>query len=405
MAKFNIPCLVPKGARFYWQPSKTLASAGWTPLALGKDFTAAREAAEKRNREVERWKAGGQAPAMVTPRAIAGSFGELVALFRVKRLHGRKPSGAPRYAAKTKEVYETSLGRLEAWAGKRPVSWITRKRVADLRDTALEDIGHAATFAMLKILRVVLAFAVNEVLIAANSAESFDLGPPPPRRLVWEADDEAAFIAAAYELGMPGMALAIELAIYTAQRAGDLIHFTEPQLQELELFDPELRRLFAGPDGRVLGWAFAQSKTSDDYADTEMRIPFEPRLLARVEAALRDNRARDRAAAPARLITAVLVDDAGKPWKKRDFTRAWTLVLEHAAARTNRPHMRALVWHDLRRTRVVRLRRRGMAPAMIATITGHSPRAIEEMLKVYGPVDPTMTAAAIASTLQQEAAA
>jgi integrase len=58
-----------------------------------------------------------------------------------------------------------------------------------------------------------------------------------------------------------------------------------------------------------------------------------------------------------------------------------------------------LVWHDLRRTRVVRLRRRGMPMEMIASITGHSLQAIKEMLKVYGPVDPTITAAAIASTL------
>ena len=65
--------------------------------------------------------------------------------------------------------------------------------------------------------------------------------------------------------------------------------------------------------------------------------------------------------------------------------------------------MAQLVWHDLRRTRVVRLRRRGMAKEMIAALTGHSPRAIEEMLRVYGPIDPTMTASAVVASLPARA--
>ena len=74
-------------------------------------------------------------------------------------------------------------------------------------------------------------------------------------------------------------------------------------------------------------------------------------------------------------------------------------VLAHAARAAGRPHMTDLVWHDLRRTRVVRLRRRGMPKEAIASITGTSSASIEAMLKVYGPIDPTITANAIASTL------
>jgi hypothetical protein len=406
MTTIKIPCFVAKatksGQNFFWQPSATLARAGWTSLPLGKDRHDAHRKAEARNQEVERWKAGGQCPADVAPRLEMGTLGELVALYRRKRLDARKPNGSPRYSDKTKTIYETSLKRLEGWAGKRPLDWITRKRVAALREASLPVIGHSATFNLLKILRQVLAFAVKEELLAKNNAEEFELPPPPARRQLWEAEDEAAFIAAAYELGLPGMALALELALYTAQRVGDLIRFSEPQLQELELpgADDATRAAFAGPDGRVRGWCFNQAKTSDEYAATQMEIPLEPRLLARVEAALRDNRARDRAASPPRLITRVLVEEAtGHPWNEREFHRAWTAIKEHAAARCERPRMLDLVWHDLRRTRVVRCRRRGMAPEMIATITGHSPRAIYEMLKVYGPVDATMTAMAIASTL------
>jgi hypothetical protein len=71
-----------------------------------------------------------------------------------------------------------------------------------------------------------------------------------------------------------------------------------------------------------------------------------------------------------------------------------------AVKTTGRTRMNDLVWHDLRRTRVVRLRRRGMAKEMIASITGHSLNSIEMMLAVYGPIDPTITANAIVSAME-----
>jgi hypothetical protein len=71
---------------------------------------------------------------------------------------------------------------------------------------------------------------------------------------LWERDDEGAFIAAAYALGLPSMALAIELAIYTAQRESDLIGMTEHQLtDQFAIHDARLSERFAGKDGRVLG--------------------------------------------------------------------------------------------------------------------------------------------------------
>jgi integrase len=306
--------------------------------------------------------------------------------------------------AKTAEGYETSLKRIETWAGKHPVAYVTPARVRALRDAVAKPrdqggLGHSAAFALLKTLRLLFAYAerIDMIPKGSNPATNFDLGAPAPRAALWSADDEAAFIAAANDLGLPSLTLAIELALYTAQREGDLIAFTEAQLQILPIEDLRLTKIFAGPDGKVRGWQLVQQKTSDDYVSVEMEIPFAPDLLERVQTAIRNNRARDRAAEPKRLLTHVLIDDrTGLPWKKRAFISAWTKVLDHAAKATGRDTMRDLVWHDLRRTRVVRLRRKGMDPAMIASITGHNFRSIEMMLKVYGPIDPTITAAALA---------
>jgi hypothetical protein len=418
MAQIRIEGLVAKasktrGTSWYWQPSATLKKAGWKPIALGKDQTSAIKVAQQRNAEVEAWKAGGNPSLVTTAKGVAariqsGTVSALIARYRKDVVNGKHPSTqAPLLRPKTKEAYETGLKRIEAWAGKHPIAYVTPARIKVLRDVnALPPeqggIGHSATFNLLKTLRQLFEFAESCDLLpkGSNPARKFNLGAPPPRAQVWEADDEAAFIAAAYDLNLPSLALAVELAIYSGQREGDLLAFTEAQLRPLEIHNALVRARFADADGCVMGWSLEQLKTSDAYSRTLMDIPLEAGLRQKVERAIAANRARDRAATPRRLLTHVLVDDrTGLPWKKRAFIDAWRSVLTHAAKATGRAHMTGLVWHDLRRTRVVRLRRRGMDPSMIASITGHSPASITMMLKVYGPVDPTITAAAIASDL------
>lgn len=412
MAKVNIPCLVAKRNKagitsWYWQPSKTLAAAGWKAMPLGKNEGAAIAAARVRNQEVERWKAGGADVPQVKRRQQSGTFGALVDRYRKEHVNGRKPDGRPLLKPKTREVYETGLKRLEHWAGKHPVAYITPARVRALRDANAKPIeegglGHAATFNLLRLLRQVFAFAesVDVIPKGSNPATDFGLGKPPRRKQLWTPEDDSAFDTAARDLGLPSMALARELALYSAQRESDLIRFTEGQLVELEILEPVLRDRLQDQDRKVFGWSLTQGKTSTDYADVRLEIPLEPSILEKVRQQLRHNRARDRAADPPRLLSHVLVDDrTGLPWKQRAFIEAWRTILDHAAEKTGRENMRDLVWHDLRRTRVVRLRRIGMAKEMIAALTGHSLRSIEEMLAVYGPVDPTITANAIVASL------
>ena len=109
------------------------------------------------------------------------------------------------------------------------MAFITPARVRALRDASARPreaggIGHSAAFNLLKTGRQVFAFAENIDMIAkgSNPFGKFQFGAPPARKLIWEADDEAAFKAAAIDLGYPSMSLALELAIYTAQREGDL---------------------------------------------------------------------------------------------------------------------------------------------------------------------------------------
>lgn len=412
MARISIPCLVAKRNKagivsWYWQPSRTLAAAGFKPEALGKDEARAIDRARQLNADVDRWKAGDVARPEIRQRRQAGTFGALIERYRREHLTALKPSGKPRLRPKTIESYSIYLPVLEEWAGKHPVAFITPARVRVLRDRIARPreaggLGHASAFNLLRVLRQVFAFAESVDLIpkGSNPAADFGLAKPPSRRAVWTDEDEAAFIASAHTLGYPSMALAAELALYTAQRESDLIAFTEPQFGEVEILNALIAPHFTDGDGRIRAWSFAQGKTSTDYAAVQMQIPFAPDLADRIAAALRANRARDRAADPPRLITHVLVDDrTGLPWSQNAFQRTVRKIRDHAAEANDRPHMVELTWHDWRRTRVVRLRRRGMSKEMIAAITGHDPKTIDEILKVYGPIDPTITAAALASIM------
>lgn len=419
MAQIRIPRLVPKRntrgqvTSWHWQPSKTLAAAGWKAEALGADEGRALAAARALNDKVDEWKAGGPKPERIAPRITVGTVASLIARYRREHVNGTKHGTArPILRDKTREAYETALKRIEQWAGQHPLAYVTPARVRALRDATARlpeqgGLGHSAAYALLKTLRQLFAFAESTDLIprGSNPATSFGLGAPPPRAAIWELDDDAAFDAAARDLGLPGMALARELALYTAQREGDLLGFAEGQLNELAILDPVVRRAFAPDGSAVWGWQFDQGKTSTEYSRRMMAIPFDQALLAKVQAALRMGRAADRAASPPRLLSYVLVDPrSGLPWKKRDFNKAYRKVLAHAAKATTRPHMDALTWHDLRRTRVVRLRRSGFDKTMIGAITGLDPKTIDAMLKIYGPIDPNITAAALAASLQEQSA-
>jgi integrase len=407
MATIKVSYLVNRpnkaGNRWYWQPSKFLIAAGWKPLTLGKDEAAAIEAARKRNADVAAWRAGGMSPAQSDVARIGATLGALIDRFRREHMDGLHPvSGLPRIRAKSRATYATAMKRLDMWAGADQLAAITPARVLALRDASLATIGHVPTYVLLSCARTLFAFAERKGMMApgSNPARSFDLPRPRPRRHVWERADEAAFIASAIALEMPSMAFALELAIYTGQRVGDLIAMTDRQIKPMTIDDAAVRDIFAGSDGQVMSWQFDQTKTSDAHAGiaVEMSVPFEPAMLARIEAALTANRAR---APVAPLHTPVLINDkTGKPWELRRFQEAWTVIRDHAAGATGREAMRALVWHDLRRTRVVRLRRQGMALESIAAITGHSLGATLEMLRVYGPVDAQITAAAHAEALR-----
>lgn len=414
MAEFyeKIEFLIKRRNSWFWQPSKKLAEAKWPAKPLGRDLDAAKAQAIEINKAVAAWRRGGPGPGEVRPVIVRGSGAELIRRYRAEHLnavhrHGPR-AGQYRLAARTRENYETPLKRLEKWMGTEMLVAITPNRVKTLRETCMGPpekggIGHAATLQLLKMGRQLFAFAISEDMVPQghNPFLKFGLGPVAARRSVWKQAHEKAFDDAALRAGLPSLVLARKLALYSAQRTGDLLAFTENDYQPIELFDPRLIEHFGDKDGVVKGWVLEQQHKTD----MPLQIPFDATLRAEVEKALRTNRARDRAATPPRLVTRVIVEErSGLPWKQRHFIAKWTEVLADAAKVTGMAEMTDLVWHDLRRTRVVRLRRMGMPKEQIATVTGTSAETIDAMLEAYGPIDATMTAHALAAAATHEAA-
>ncbi len=405
-----------RGFLWYWEPNRAEKAAGWNPIKFGDDKRAAITGSEARNAEIAAWRRGedpeaggmeGEARTLVRPttktHAQFQTIREHADRYRTQYLVHKSP-GHQRTAGSNLKLICDVFGDLlpSDILPHHITNWTDSLRGRGAYTHLGRKVSDTTAHNRLRTFRALLTWI-------KNPHEKFS--QPAGRNQIWEADDRAAFIAAANNLGYPLMALAMKLAFYTGQRTEDLLQFTEAQLVPMNhILDAQDRAVFTvrqGPDkGKVMGWLLVQGKSKHRDSPVSMHIPFEPELLAEVRAALARNRAVDRAATPPRLLTHVLVNETpgqpgGLPWLYRHFNRRWNEIKDHAIEKTGRTHMDELVWHDLRRSRVVELKRQGYSHDRIATLTGHEPGSVDAIMKVYGPVDSNMTVALLADSTKK----
>lgn len=428
MAKIRIPCLVGKSNKagvtsWYWQPSATLAKAGWKPLTLGKDEGKAIAAARDRNKEVEDWKAGGSRPSTVRQRIQQGTFAALLKRYEEEWIDGLKPDGSRRIAESTAKTYRSAMKRLNAWAGKHPLGFITPRRVSVLRDAMLHPetgVGHHAAFQTLKQGRQVFAFAESQDLMprGSNPFASFGLGAPEPRDVIWSPPARELMILTAYELGMPSMALAIMLGYAIGQREQDYVVMTQRHyvaIPEHKMQPEDWRTLSAiAPDGIVRGIRVRQRKTR-----AWVEVPVVGLVRWTIETAI--------ATATTAGTTTLLLDDRrqsrdvdyrhapgrnyadGKAGQNRfqdDFAeiREWAIAAAWFEGDEQlAEEIATLQFRDLRRTCVVYLGELGLEDHLIAAITGHDLDETRAILKTYMPRTTGRAARAIALASVREA--
>lgn len=224
----------------------------------------------------------------------------------------------------TRATYGGIIERLRNDYGALPLRGFTRERLLAMRDKRAAT--PAAANNMIKVLRILFAFAVDRNLRADNPAEKVKpLRYDSEGNHVW-TEEEIAWFEARWPVGTRER-LAMDLLLYTAQRSGDVRTMGRQHLR----------------DGRI---SVVQEKTRE-----------------RLEISVHSSLAASLATVPAGQLTLV-VTQFGEPYTAGGFGN-W---FAEACDRAGLPHCSA---HGLRHSAATRLAEGGCTEAEIMAVTGH----------------------------------
>ncbi|XUY27846.1 tyrosine-type recombinase/integrase [Agrobacterium sp. rho-8.1] len=210
---------------------------------------------------------------------------------------------------------------------------LTRGAFKDWRD-GMADKPRTADFAWTVLARV-LSFAKDRGYLVLNIAERGGrIYRADRREKIWTDEQISAFEHAS----SVSLFLALQMALWTGQRKGDLLAMRWSQY-----------------DGQ--NFQLRQSKTK-----TRVIVPVHHSLQLQL-----------KPTAPAETI---LVNSLGRPWTKDGFNSSWSKAKIKAGVTD-------LTFHDLRGTAVTRMALAGCTVAEIASISGHSLRDVETILDMH----------------------
>lgn len=350
-----------------WEPGPGLRRKGWkgqdlksqTGEWLGLDEAVAR--ARALNAEVAAWRTAGAVRRRPPPsRKPARTCRHLIE-------HWQATPEYQALAASTRADYASKASIWLAEFGDRAVAAIGAKVLRNYWRELHAARGHAMANGVLAVVRAALTHARQEEWIDANPAFGLKLKTVAPRCVVFAPAEIERLIAAAERLRLPSVADAIVIALHTGQRQGDVLALELPQAVA----------------GRTV---FRQSKTG-----ARVSVPHTPELERRLEAV----RARRAAGTIVDLALArrVVLDEAGRPYTRESFGRAWRQV--RAAAAADMPAIAGKLFLDLRDTAVTRLALAGCTVPEIRAVTGHTLATVHDVLAHYLALDDALAASGI----------
>jgi hypothetical protein len=377
---------------WHWKPSARLRKAGFVNVKLGSEESAAVLRALELNAQVRAWESDGPAAlgregvalTRAAPRIVR--FDELVRRYRA----------SPAFTAlrkSTRHEYATRLNQLETWAidGTLAVRDIDKMMVRDLRTALVEGSPYKAA-ATLRVLRLLLNWAVDESIIRDNPAMSCKIPEPPRRKTITLDGVREAIRAAAIAKNMLDVELCCDLGFWALQRQGDLLTLNRLAWRELDTVDPRYAAVLANARGRVMAFRLQQSKTG-----TWVDAPLPPFLHDRVEAAM------------AQSPTGWVFHHPDRPaeampgWMlQRRFREARDAAIETATAAEDAAlvdQLTACQFRDLRRTGMSFYSNMGALVPWITALSGHSVTGHKTILDTYMPGNTEGAVACVATGL------
>ena len=266
-----------------------------------------------------------------------------------------------RLAPRTKRDYLAAKLKIDERWGACPIQIIEDPRIRPLLLDWRDDMGrHSARQAdsVFGVLRLILEWGRNRGFVASNNATR-------PKKLyradrsekVWQAEQLEAFRAvASFEIR-----LALELALWTGQRQGDLLRLRWSN------YDGSRFKLKQGKRGRIVDMPVARPLRQ---------------LLARVE----------------RTAPTILTAPNGRPWRTEPrptyFLHLWRRTTLAAG-------LDGLHFHDLRGTTCTALAEAGATSSEIAAMLGWTASTVNQMLDTYQAMTGSLSDSAVAKLEQR----
>lgn len=334
--------------RYYWQPDKTLAQAGWKMRRLSDVLTEAMVQAQEINQSLDQWRINAaEGPVNNRP----GTIDALIEKYKQSRKYKEK-------ADKTRKDYNYYLDRISEWAGDTPAAAINAKMVQDLYEINRGKSARKASY-LIQVLRLLFSYAERESIIpiGTNPARRPGLDYKAGKGIVWTSESVQHFVQTADRLGFYSIGTAVMLNEWLGQRRGDLLKMSMNAYRDGSLF-------------------IRQSKTN---AEVILPVDMVPALKARIEEQIRQNKKTDSKRKIAG--TALIQQRGGRPYTDEGFTSIFDRIRAEAAK--DMPALKTLVFKDLRHTAVTRLAESGAEIPMIAAVTGHTFRSCQDIVDRY----------------------
>jgi hypothetical protein len=228
-----------RAGRPRWEPGPALRARGYQGRDLKDDVGGwmtlwkACDAAEAINKLVE--KGDAEAKARPAARSVAAMLDALEAQpkFRTDApasdAIGRK---ARRLSRDTRDNYRRYFAMARAWAGDQPAASITPSDAEAFYDAVVEERGHVVANRCAAAVSMVFQFGVDKLQwLTHNPFKAIEKIAEDGRLVMWNADENIAFIHAADWLGWPDIADAHVVALMTAQSRLDILAMPELDLQ------------------------------------------------------------------------------------------------------------------------------------------------------------------------------